>query len=347
MQNTIKLSNEELELIKSQRAEQKRIADAEKNKFINKTKRNNLESVQARTQSIENFKEQKERERAFMEKFYVDSEKQNIITDYDKVEVPCTKSFECSYYSFICEGYEKAVNILKSDEAKEIYARLESDTDELDRYCSEAMLVRENENIRDYGFKIVLEPIVVDYVELEFHHVHKVPVGTNEVSAFKISYLDDYYTRRKGVQVKVANYQYFWKYEFKTSDRTYSDNRIYTRLNTIRKKVDEMLSMIDQRIEQDNKARLDREYTDKKFAEFVANETEVDSYCSDSLEITYNNGTKLQLAHLSIDPERKRLEFDLSFNRIRLPQSYEVKMNQEQLREFLNTMKNLNFNTEE
>ena len=211
------------------------------------------------------FKAEKERERAFMEKFYVENEKQNIIEDYDKVEVFKQETFECSYNSFICEGYQNALEILKSDEAKEIYARIEKN--EIGRYSYEASLVYQNENIRDYGFKIELEPIVYNYVDLEFHHVHKVSVNNKDVSAFILSYIDDSYNHRKGVQVKVADYKYFWRNEFKTSDRRYSDNRIYTRLNTIRKKVNEQIESISYRTEQDEKARLDREYTEKKFKE--------------------------------------------------------------------------------
>lgn len=339
------LSQAELELIKEARAK----ADALKNKDKNETEARKKEAQESLNQKGYGFLKLQGEKNKFVEKFFTD----HLVTKGFLLEHLDKKTtFKVSYYATHgpeFDAMKKEVEVLGM-EIQEHLDKMKATEGTYDAYglWDTPRALREliqfamglDERFGNYKAQVPVElSATYSYIKTRMVSTRKVKVQVREWDEnenliekftheplYTLYYNEEnegYWGTKKGISVKTARFKYAPQDDMFAKGRYSGTAYVYKVPGSMLKKMKEL----DERVEwnkerakvkesQKKKTERDHEYTQEKFAELVANTSNVEDADKDLLMITLKNGVGITVNHLC---SKKRNEFELDYTNIELP----------------------------
>ena len=339
------LSQAELELIKEARAK----ADALKNKDKNETEARKQEAQKSLKEQGSKFLKLQGEKNKFVENFFTD----HLVTKGFLLEHLDKKTtFKVSYYATHgpeFDAMKKEVEVLGM-EIQEHLDKMKATEGTYDAYglWDTPRALREliqfamgmDERFGNYKAQVPVELSAThSYTKTRIVSTRKVKVqvrewdeNENRIKKFTYEPLyilyyneesEGHWGTKKGISVKTARFKYAPQDDMFAKGRHGYNSYVYKVPGSMLKKMKELDETVEWNKEraktkkqQQNKLESDEEYTQEKFAELVANTSNVEESDKDLLMITLKNGVTITVNKLCSD---ERNEFELDYANIELP----------------------------
>jgi len=324
--STLKLTSEELELIKSTRAI---AAEALVSEEVKKTNQNKLNAKENQIQTSERTLAMAKIRFDVMTNFVYElsGAKDNPFVQIIKTKEEKIKD---SYHSFSCKKYKDIIIKLNSTSTgSKILKQFQSG--EINKWEIEDEEISNLIYLVDYGVPVDLKPIVISFQVCNYvtNEEVEVEIGTGEYDkqgnyitkkmmkpCYTLSYSEKQHGRRtiQGVKVSSASRDLL-ACDFYKGNSHYN-KQTYTKATKIVEDVNYSIGDLAARLEQKNKRERDVDYTAKKFAEYCENNKAIICSSSSNLRVTLHNKVSYILDSLCSD---KQDDFVIEYENIRLP----------------------------